>query len=922
MNKHNGKTMKQTFHYLLISFLMITGSHNVWAQAQAVFPADGYGRNATGGGNAGPINVYNTSDLRNAIGSNNATVIIVHGRINMNGDVNVGSNTTVIGANTSSGLYGGAVKVQGNNYIFQNLTIGPHNDGDGMEVSGATNVFITKCEFFDGSDGNCDIVREADFVTVSYCKFYYINQTDHKFSVLIGNGDGATGDRGKLHVTMHHNWFAERAAERMPRVRFGHVHIYNNYYNSTGNGYCIGTGNESHIRVENTHFENVNNPWKDYGATSSGGTFGWSNLRFDGASQPGYIGNSFPVFSLPYQHNMDPVNDVENNVKACAGNVVCGGTPDCNGTLGGTAYLDDCNRCVEGNTGVAPCATSLNEGIYRIQPVHSNLCLADNNPSTQENCAEVAAQYWEVIRDGDNYQIRSLGNDQYLSAGSGVQGENTGMSSSAVTLSLGDAGNGNYYIQSADNPALVFDVLNVSTAVGEPTILWENTGADNQHFTFESVSVVLDCNRDINGSATLDDCGICSGGNTGVDACMGAMQGEDFCEALGVFEDSNEGFMGTGYINFDNQVGSNGKWYVHSETSGSKTIGIRYANGGTSARGMSITVNGSQQVNFQANQTASWTTWESENITLNLNAGVNEIVLTATTAEGGPNVDLLSFVSEGLNSGGCDADCNGVIGGVAYIDNCNTCVEGNTGLEACEQDCEGTWGGTALQDECGVCLTDASILPCTGSLEAETACTVDGIQLEAENLGFSGEGYVNTTNAVGSYASWIINSTEAQTATLSFRYANGGTTSRDGALMVNGTTAGNLSLPSTGDWEVWEYASVNLQLEQGANEIIATATTADGLANIDLIAFSEGVEDAQCGLITYSKEFKTEEMLSIYPNPTSGYINWNTETEYNLKSTLGEVLQSGKSKSVDLSNYTSGLYLLELKGQVFKVIKK
>ena len=443
----------------------------------------------------------------------------------------------------------------------------------------------------------------------------------------------------------------------------------------------------------------------------------------------------------------------------------CDVAPDCNGTPGGSAYLDNCNRCVEGNTGIVPCATSLNEGIYRIHPVHSNLCLADNNPSTQENCADVAAQYWEVTRDGDNYQIRSLGNDQYLSVGSGVQGENTGMSSSAVALSLGDAGNGNYYIQSANNPALVFDVLNISTAVGEPIILWENTGADNQRFRFESVSVVMDCNRDINGSATLDDCGICSGGNTGLDACVGAMQGEDFCEALGVFEDSNDGFMGTGYINFDNQVGSNGKWFIHSETSGSKTIGIRYANGGTGARGMSITVNGSQQVNFQANPTASWTDWESETITLNLNAGVNEIVLTATTAEGGPNVDLFSFVSEGLKSGGCDADCNGVIGGLAYLDNCNTCVEGNTGLEACEQDCQGTWGGTTLQDECGVCLTDASILPCTGSLEAETACTVDGIQLEAENLGFSGQGYVNTTNAVGAYATWGVNSTEAQTAT-------------------------------------------------------------------------------------------------------------------------------------------------------------
>ena len=146
---------------LIIAFL----SHSllVNGQAQAIFPADGYGRNATGGGNASPINVYNASEFRNSVGIDNAAVIIVHGRINMNGDVNVRSNKTVVGASTSSGLYGGALKVQGNNYIFQNLTIGPHNDGDGMEVSGATNVFITKCDFYDGADGNCDIVRAGRF---------------------------------------------------------------------------------------------------------------------------------------------------------------------------------------------------------------------------------------------------------------------------------------------------------------------------------------------------------------------------------------------------------------------------------------------------------------------------------------------------------------------------------------------------------------------------------------------------------------------------------------------------------------------------------------------------------------------------------------------------------------------------------------
>ena len=48
-------------------------------------------------------------------------------------------------------------------------------------------------------------------------------------------------------------------------------------------------------------------------------------------------------------------------------------------------------------------------------------------------------------------------------------------------------------------------------------------------------------------------------------------------------------------------------------------------------------------------------------------------------------------------------DCNGVLNGSAYKDNCNTCVGGDTGLEACNYDCYGYWGGDAQLDACGVC---------------------------------------------------------------------------------------------------------------------------------------------------------------------------------------------------------------------------
>jgi|GEM_PF-5615137 len=284
---------------------------------------DGYAtRNGgtTGGGAAVPVTVSTAAAFRAAVEHDAPAVVIVDGRLDV-GNVDIGSNKTILGANTTAGLFGGTIRIGGSNYILQNLSLGPSgNGGDVMEISGAENVFVTRCEFHDSDDELCSIVRGADWVTVSWSKFYFDDPDSHSYAHLIGNGDDVTSDRGKLHVTLHHNWYSNGVRGRMPRVRFGHVHVYNCYYNSPGNGYCVGVGKECHIRLENSHFENVNAPWADYGG-SSDGEIGWSGLRFDGASRPSFMPNSYPVFDLPYAYAPDPVDSVRSIVLAGAGNV-------------------------------------------------------------------------------------------------------------------------------------------------------------------------------------------------------------------------------------------------------------------------------------------------------------------------------------------------------------------------------------------------------------------------------------------------------------------------------------------------------------------------------------------------------------------------------------------------------------------------
>lgn len=278
----------------------------------------GFARGVTGGGNASPVTVTSASAFKSAVSGSSARVIIVKGKLS--GGFSIGSNKTIIGADSSSGLEG-TVSVMEKNVIFKNLIIGPAS-GDAMEISGASNIFIHKVTFRDGTDGSCDIVRGSDNITLSYCRFYYKSYTgDHRFTVLIGNSDGATGDRGKLHVTIHHTWFDNGCIERLPRVRFGTVHLYNNYYSSNTNNYCIGLGKECNVRVENSVFENQKQLWYDWGGKSSG-KFGWSNLKLEGSSTlPGWMPNSFPVFNPPYSFTADPVDNVKNIVTAGAGNV-------------------------------------------------------------------------------------------------------------------------------------------------------------------------------------------------------------------------------------------------------------------------------------------------------------------------------------------------------------------------------------------------------------------------------------------------------------------------------------------------------------------------------------------------------------------------------------------------------------------------
>ncbi len=267
-------------------------------------------------------------------------------------------------------------------------------------------------------------------------------------------------------------------------------------------------------------------------------------------------------------------------------------------------------------------------------------------------------------------------------------------------------------------------------------------------------------------------------------------------------------------------------------------------------------------------------------------------------------------------------DCQGVLGGTAYVDNCGVCVGGTTGEQPCVQDCNGDWGGEAYEDDCGMCVGgQTGAQPCAGSIQGEDASDFDGV-VESTNAGFVGDGYINTSNAVGSYVSWIIHSQEATTADLIFRYANGSSADRPVSVSVNGSEQqASISMPSTSAWTTWASVTVPIEFAQGENVITLTALTGEGGANIDQITYNSDVlSHSATGVTTRMQANKSVE-LSILKNRISFHLPKASAVTVSLFSVSGRKIHNifeGRGKKgtnileLNRSLCASGVYILKM----------
>ncbi|CDP02199.1 unnamed protein product [Coffea canephora] len=121
------------------------------------------------------------------------------------------------------------------------------NEGDGISIFGARDVWLDHLSMSKCSDGLIDAVQASTAITISNCHF-----TDHDKVLLFGASDVTEVDKN-MQVTVAFNHFGKRLVQRMPRCRSGFFHLVNNDY-THWEMYAIGGSHDATIISQGNRF--------------------------------------------------------------------------------------------------------------------------------------------------------------------------------------------------------------------------------------------------------------------------------------------------------------------------------------------------------------------------------------------------------------------------------------------------------------------------------------------------------------------------------------------------------------------------------------------------------------------------------------------------------------------------------------------
>lgn len=271
--------------------------------------------------------------------------------------LNLKSNTTIIGLGNNSGIRGGTISISGiENVVIRNLTLVdsidmfPHhekNDGfnaqfDCITIQGSStaNIWIDHCtmkdtlvmqhvqsgtkEKWQNYDGLCDIKGDGKGITVSNCHMYH-----HDKTMLVGSSDDE-GDNTVRKLSIINNHF-DTCVQRLPMARNSQFHVLNNWYTfdktqSVGDGktkgdYCIGARKGALIYSEANYFDS-NMQYSIRGSESTASTakvYDTGSVDNNTKKTSEYTEVSSAPFTVPYSYEPMTAENAKTYVAANAG---------------------------------------------------------------------------------------------------------------------------------------------------------------------------------------------------------------------------------------------------------------------------------------------------------------------------------------------------------------------------------------------------------------------------------------------------------------------------------------------------------------------------------------------------------------------------------------------------------------------------
>ena len=234
----------------------------------------------------------------------------------------------------------------------------------------------------------------------------------------------------------------------------------------------------------------------------------------------------------------------------------------------------------------------------------------------------------------------------------------------------------------------------------------------------------FDCNGVIDGTSTLDDCGICDGDNSTCTDCAGVINGDALIDDCGICQSSYCYDFVTHQTNTDFPCDGEMEMLVEANSASNPNWNSSCGNCVPDCSGSDCGDDGCGGSCGTCGDNQSCENGTCTDMNTDCNGIINGSAMVDDCGDCQSSY-CYDYVSHQVSFGACDGptqmfveanspsnpywnqsctDCAGVVNGSSMVDECGVCDGDNSSCT----DCNGIINGTSMEDACGVCDGDGS----------------------------------------------------------------------------------------------------------------------------------------------------------------------------------------------------------------------